>query len=162
MRDIRFPAQGYDGAPDWRDLRFDFCGLGGFQELPAAEVKRHAAGRLALLAVPYFGLTRGREAAADQARNWQAQLLPEISCLSPALDVQLMLDCGEPIGDLADDAAAWGAFVRRYFRFCEAVIIPPIEGWDQARDVYQIAATALSVNIPFFLIKEGQGNERQN
>lgn len=162
MRELRFPARGYEGAPDWGDLQRDFVGLGGLLEVPTNEVKRRAAGRLGLLAVPYAGLRLGREVAADQAQNWRAHLLPEVVCISPVLDAQLMLDCGlrsEAVDDAGDD---WPALVRKHLRLCDAVIIPPIAGWDRAQDVFQIAATALNFNKHVFIIKEGQGNGRES
>lgn len=159
MRGIRFPARGYEGNPDWDDLRLDFLGLGGLQDMPAKEIKRRASGRLAMLAVPYASLGLGREVAADQAQHWKAQLLPEVVCISPALDAQLMLDCGLRAEALDDAGGDWHELVRKHLRFCDAVIIPPIEGWDQAQDVFQIAATALNLNKHVFIIREGQGNE---
>ncbi|UWQ77374.1 hypothetical protein [Leisingera sp. M658] len=157
MQAIRLPARGYEGAPDWDDLRRDFCGLGGLLDMPADELKRRAAGRLAMLAVPYAGLNLGRELAADQAANWKAQLLPEIVSISPVLDAQLMLDCGVRSSALADAGDDWRALVRNHLRLCDVVIIPPIEGWDQAQDVFQAAAAALNSNKHVFIIREGRG-----
>jgi hypothetical protein len=157
MGELKYPVRDYSGPPDWDDLGVDFAGSGLlYFRLSVAELKQRARGQVSFLAVPYAELTTGRALIAQQAAEWRAQLLPDLVAVSPAVDAEALLETGRASVSAANNAAWWRGMTRMYLNASDAVIIPPIDGWDRSLELYQIAEAALAGNRPVYVIGRGR------
>ena len=153
MRDVKYPVSDYEGGPDWYDLAVEFAGSGLLHwPVSVTEVFRRARGQTAVLAVPYAELKTGRAKAAQEAANWRAKMMRGLTCVSPAVDAEALITKGRKAANPADSSSGWLEMTRRYLNAVELVIIPPIQGWDQSREVHQIAEALLRADCPVYVI----------
>ncbi len=156
MGELKYPVRDYFGPPDWGDLGVDYAGSGLlFFGLSVDELIRRARGQVAFLAVPYAELTTGRALVAQEAAEWRAQLLPDLVTVSPAVDVETLLETGRASVSPANNTARWRCMTRMYLKPADAVVIPPIGGREKSREVHQIAESALTANRPVYVIGAG-------
>lgn len=151
-----FPASGYEGRPDWNDLLIDFGASLFFDGISIEETKARVRGQLCYLAMPFEDIsTFQRLASLTNLLSWRVRLAPEIMCLSPnSLAGICSLDRGLN-ADQKAHASARRAMSLQVFRATGPVIIPPVAGWEDSQELYQIAGSALSAQRPVFALKEG-------
>lgn len=151
----RFPAPGYDGPPDWNDLGRDFTSSMFFDGISIKDLKKRIVADLCFLALPYrdHGPCQRNEMSAAAVR-WSRRLLPEVSTFSP---IAIASSCRLHIPGPAEpdgEAALWPRLCAKVYTWTGPVIIPPVPGWEDSQELYQIAGTALCAQRPVFVIKE--------
>jgi len=134
------------------------------RDIDLGYVAKRCLGRLVYLASPYskmclengewdnvLSLSLGFEAA-----KWVAELsLRGVTAISPISQASMMVSakgCGQidPLG-----VSFWEGWCRPLLHACEAVIVPPIEGWDESVGVWLEVQAALDADCPVFLLREG-------
>ena len=127
-------------------------------------VAKRCQGRLVYLASPYSKrcLIRG---AWDEdlslslgfaAAKWVAELsLRGVTAISPVSQSSMMVSALQR--GLLDplDPAFWESWCRPLLHACEAVVVPPITGWDDSVGVWFEVQAALDANCPVYLLREG-------
>lgn len=122
-------------------------------------------GRLNYLATPYslqvldeFGVFSGHLSCLMQMRaaRWsRAFAVLGVTAVSPIVQaVDLMMCDHEGAIDPLDDAF-WTRWCAPMLAKSEAVIVPPIEGWQESRGVWFECVTALRRAVPVYLLAEG-------
>ena len=153
MTTPRFPAHGYAGSPDWNDLLRDFGPSMFFDGISIADLIERLAGQTAFLAVPYQEQSRaGREKVAAEATLLEIALFGEVVCHCPAAFAERILRHRGTGDNPADHPKVWRDICERLFIATGPVIIPPVHGWEESQELYQIAGTALSALRPVFVL----------
>jgi len=156
-------------AIDWRstDLH-EFEGILLHRDVPLADAALHFAGRLVYLATPYSKLAVDASGAFNLARSIHAQTLATswalrfaaagVTALAPiTLAGDMIFRDRATAGAQALDPlhhAFWEAWCRPMLSNADAVVIPPIPGWDQSRGVWREALAALGAMKPVYLLGE--------
>lgn len=151
---------------DWPCLRATYAGFGLREQVSLGDLARRCRGVLGYLATPYsrpvldeFGAwcplrsdDLGREAA-----RWSRLLACEgISAISPVLIAVEMISADRVEGALDPlDHMFWTTWCRPLLNRAQAVIVPPVAGWQDSLGVWQEARAALSCGTPVFLVAEG-------
>ena len=155
---FKFPAE-----PDWGWLRATYPG-GALLNVDASvsEVAARLRHAQAYLATPYSrqvvkedGLwCRALSAQAElRAARWSRFFFIEgVTAVSP-----IVLSCAVCHADFEGhvdplDDAAWSSWCQAMLAASGAVIVPPIDGWDQSRGVWRETCWALANNVPVFLV----------
>lgn len=150
-QDVHSDGAIFPVCPDWAWLRQQFA------EDPAirfdqriGSVTRRARGKTVYLATPYLEFDAGRENAAACAQKWAALLQTrDIPVLCPAIDAWQAETNRGAFGAMAGELPDW----RGMLRTCGLVVVPPMSGWEQSRDVWAAVHKALSCGIPVYVLK---------
>jgi len=152
--------------PQWGHHKLDEYAGGGLLYRGASldQVADRCPAGMAYLATPYSkvvteGVTGAwspwrSEAAAHAASTWVSALADiQITAVSPIVLAVGAVHCG---GDQLDplDHEFWMAWCAPILSASRAVIIPPINGWDDSLGVWQEAIAALTSNRSVYLISE--------
>ncbi|PYE80395.1 DUF1937 family protein [Pseudoroseicyclus aestuarii] len=150
--------------PDWPQLCARYAGSGLLQRdvalIDAAQVLRSG---LAYLATPYTQLSLddgGRwcpsssSLAADAAAAWCSRFAQTgVTAVSPVVQADAMLQ-RDPWSDALDplDETFWSVWCRPLLSRCDAVVIPPLPGWEQSLGVWTAARAAVTRQTRVILI----------
>ncbi|PYE81426.1 DUF1937 family protein [Pseudoroseicyclus aestuarii] len=150
--------------PDWPQLCARYTGSGLLQRdvalIDAAQVLR---GSLAYLATPYMRQSTddgGRwcpslsSLAADAAAGWTSRFAcAGVTAVSPVVQADAMLQ-RDPWSDalVPLDETFWSTWCRPLLARCDAVVIPPLPGWDCSAGVWAGACAAVTRQMRVILI----------
>lgn len=150
-------------VPDWPRLRALYRDL-LVSRLPLGGAVARLRGSLVYLASPYSLHVRGEDGAFDsgasaamsaRAAFWARLLAAEgVTAVSPVVLSAEMVHADR--GALLDplDAAFWDGWCHPLLRACEAVVIPPIAGWDLSLGVWREACAAIARNRRVYIVEE--------
>lgn len=153
------------GIGDWAALQGAHDGPRGLlrADMVFSDVVAACKGGLAYLATPYSRevLRNGRWSAllsdvkAWEAARWAAWFAVNgVTALSPIAQAVAMINANAGSDSLDPlDAKFWNAWCRPMLRNCDAVIVPPIDGWDRSQGVWMETAWALGRNRRVFLVR---------
>lgn len=127
-------------------------------------VAKRCQGRLSYLASPYskpclhngawdedLSLSLGFAAA-----KWVAELsLRGVTAMSPISQSAMMVSAVQRGRIDPLSVNFWEGWCRPLLHACEAVIVPPIAGWDESMGVWFEVQAALDANCPVYLLREG-------
>ncbi len=135
-----------------------------YRDVDLEFVAKRCQGRLSYLASPYSKLCQ-HSGAWDEglslslgfaAARWVAELsLRGVTAMSPISQASMMVSAGQrgridPLG-----VSFWEGWCRPLLHACEAMIVPPIEGWDDSVGVWFEVQAALDASCPVYLLREG-------
>ena len=146
-RDLSLPA--FPDHPDWGWLRR--TGVPGLLSLDAALEDLAVCGkwRSAYLATPYHEYDGGPVLAAEMAEEWRCQIEAfGLAVICPAVLSQRIVDRRGAFNAIQADLPSWSALLVR----AELVIVPPMPGWDQSRDVWCAVRAALEAQTPVHVL----------
>ena len=145
-----------EGAVDWGGLARSYGGTGGLLDLDVSAdvVVRSLKGRLVYLATPYTQHVRdpetGRyvrwkgEAMAQEAARWSAIFAASgITAISPIVAAQAIVETDASGGIDPLDPDFWTDWCWPLLAQSQAVVVPPIVGWERSVGVFGEAAHAL-------------------
>ncbi|APZ53724.1 DUF1937 family protein [Salipiger abyssi] len=135
-------------------------------DAPRRVVVQACRGRLVYLASPYskraahadgcYCPTEATRAAFDAAK-WAAALAREgITAISPIAQAQAMADADMGAGLDPLDDRFWTDWCAPLLGACEALILPPIHGWQESRGCRLEITVAQNCGKPVFLMT-GEG-----
>lgn len=148
------------GVPDWAALADSAWGGGLLAEgVGLAQAASVLRGSLVYLATPYSRevVEDGRfvpylsDKMGDEAALWSRRLaLQGVTAVSPIVAAVAMLGWGgiDPL-----DQVFWTNWCRPLLQGCDAVVIPPIPGWDRSQGVWVEALVALRSNRRVLLLQ---------
>lgn len=125
---------------------------------------KRCQGRLTYLASPYSKLCQ-HNGAWDKdlsfllgfaAAKWVAELsLRGVTAISPISQLAMMVRAVQRGRIDPLSVSFWEGWCRPLLHACEAVIVPPILGWDESVGVWFEVQAALDANCPVYLLREG-------
>ncbi len=151
-------------SPDWGHphlVHFEEAHL-LFRDAGLGDLTTGARGRLCYLATPYSKVCVDQDGAWDcqqslacgmRAAEWARIMAVEgITAISPIIQAVEMLSVGLDYSVDPLDATFWSAWCQPLLSACDAMIVPPIEGWQESLGIWQEVVFALRNNRPVFLI----------
>lgn len=135
--------------PDWGGLRR--AGVPGLLSLGVflSDLSAGERWRCAYLATPYHEYDGGPVLAAEMAEEWRSQIEGYgVAVVSPAVMSQRIVDRRGAFNSIATALPRWSTLLAG----ADLVIVPPMPGWDQSRDVWCAARAALEAQTPVFVL----------
>ncbi|PYE81307.1 DUF1937 family protein [Pseudoroseicyclus aestuarii] len=142
--------------PDWPQLCARYTGSGLLQrDVALIDAAQALRGSLAYLATPYTRQStddNGRWCPSlscdlsDAAAAWCSRFAQTgVTAVSPVVQADAMLQ-RDPWGDALDplDEHFWSTWCRPLLSRCDAVVIPPLPGWDCSAGVWAEACAAVT------------------
>ena len=160
MPDVALPK-----SPDWGCAALDvYRALAVFSEgVDVAALAHRVRGRLVYLATPYSKVVVNPEGYWCASKSWDAALAANtwvvrfacvgVTAISPVVLTDAIADSYE--GDEAPDPLDhefWMQWCAPLLAKCDAVVVPPIEGWSDSDGIWAEACAALTTNRPVFLL----------
>ncbi|WP_417258154.1 DUF1937 family protein [Celeribacter sp.] len=162
-----------DGTIDWDLLAESYGGPGGLLnvDVSADDVARELSGRLVYLATPYTKQVRDAETGkfvlwmgegmAQEAARWSAILAASgITAISPIVAAQAIIETDASGGIDPFDHKFWTDWCWPLLTRSQAVVVPPIVGWERSSGVFCEAAHALRAVKRVMVIKDDMKRRR--
>ncbi|MBL4761700.1 MAG: DUF1937 family protein [Gammaproteobacteria bacterium] len=153
----------FGDVPDWAGLLSgDYVGAGLLIDgLPLKETSKRCAGGLVYLATPYSKPVLDDDGAWCSFRSRRAALLAAnvmarfgvlgVTAISPIMCSHMMVE-NALSGDIDPmDEKFWAKWCLKLLNKCDAMIVPPIIGWDDSCGVWAEARWMLASNRPVFV-----------
>lgn len=148
--------------PNWSDPRVTAADGVLLRRWPIERIAAQERARLCYLATPYSKLIKPEQPlsrirairAAITAAFWAGRFADAgLTTISPIVQADTMASMVPALDPL--DAYFWEQWCRPLLHACAAVIVPPMDGWDDSDGVFHEVVTALSANKAVYLVTDG-------
>ena len=168
MKDLPDDLLGWDILLE-PDMRRKWDGL-LYVDVPLADAARRLRGRLVYLATPYSRQVIGSDGHWCPVRStefgiraamWARRLAGVgVTAVSPIVQAVEMVHCGAAGEPDPLDAEFWEKWCRPLLAKADAVVVPPIRGWQVSVGVWREAIEALATSRQVWLLKDDTGGRK--